>query len=185
VSEPTVPPSGTGVFAPPTRQEAFLLARYTAGVLIVERIAAVLLLKWLAALAGVLLLTFAEDAGPLGDVRWLGVVLLVAFWIAWLAQWGIAELIHRIAVPRRYRPAVEALESAREHWWPRLRAEVDRVGLRSGRFATLGLIRRWALRRLRPHEREPVGRIEVRRVVGTAELRRARELVAAPPPPHR
>lgn len=185
MSEPTDAESGAGVFAPPTRQEAFLLARYTAGVLIVERIDAVLLLKWLAALAGVLLVIFGDDAGPFGDVRWLGVVLLVAFGIAWLVQWGVTTLIHRIALPRRYRPAVEALESAREDWWPRLRAEVGRVGLRSGRFATLGLIRRWALRRLRPHEREPVGRIEVRRVVGTAELRRARELVAAPPPLHR
>ena len=88
-------------------------------------------------------------------------------------------MIRRLSVARRHRAAVAALDSAKGQWWPRLRAEVARVGLPSGRFATLGLVQRWARRSLRPAEIEPVSRMDIRRVIGERELSESRRLLAA------
>ena len=104
---------------------------------------------------------------------------LVVFALAWVAQWVVTTAIRRLSVARRHRPAIAALDSAKGRWWPRLRAELARVGLPSGRFATLGLVQRWARRSLRPAEVEPAARIEIRRIIGERELSEARRLLAA------
>jgi hypothetical protein len=168
-----------GAYAPPTATEVFVLARYAAGWVLAERIGIVFWLKWPLGVAGIALIVFSEDGGGLADVRSLGVLALIVFALAWAAQAVVTTAIRRLSVARRHRPAVAALDSAKRHWWPRLRAEMARVGLPSGRFATLGLVRRWARRRLRPGEVEPVSRIEIRRVIGERELSEARRLVAA------
>ncbi len=139
-------------------------------------------LKWPVGIAGIGLLVFSDEGGGLTDVRSLGVLALVLFALAWVAQWLITTAIRRLSVARRHRRAVAALDSAKGEWWPRLRAEVARVGLPSGRFATLGLVQRWARRSLRPAEVEPASRIDMRRVIGERELSEARRLLAASRP---
>lgn len=175
-------PATRGAYAPPTVTEALVLARYAAGWILAERISVVFWLKWPIGVGGVALLVFSDDGGGLADVRSLGVLALVIFAAAWAAQWVVTTSIRRLSVARRHRAAVAALDSARAHWWPRLRAEVARVGLPSGRFATLGLVQRWARRSLRPTEVEPASRIAMRRIIGERELSEARRLLAAPGP---
>lgn len=170
---------GRGAYAPPTPTEVVALARYAAGWVVSERLSMVFLLKWLFAVGGVVLVVVGRDVGPVGDIRWLGIVLLVVFAMAWLVEAAITTVIRRLSVGRRHREAVEALEGAKDDWWPRLRAEVARVGLPNGRLATMGLMQRWLRRRLRPHEVKPVAAMDVRRVIGEEELRRARRLFAA------
>jgi hypothetical protein len=180
-----VPDSGSddastrGAYAPPTAIEALVLARYAAGWVVAERISVLFWLKWPVGIAGIGLLAFSDEGGGLTDVRSLGVLALVLFALAWAAQWAITTAIRRLSVARRHRSAVAALDSTRGQWWPRLRAEVARVGLPSGRFATLGLVQRWARRNLRPAEVEPASRIDMRRVIGERELSEARRLLAA------
>ena len=171
-------PPTRGAYAPPTAAEVFVLARYTAGWVLAERVSVLFWLKWPIGVAGVALLVFSDDGGGLADVRSLGVLTLVVFALAWAAQWALATAIRRLSVARRHRAAIAALDSAKGQWWPRLRAEVARVGLPSGRFATLGLVQRWARRSLRPTEVEPASRIEIRRVIGERELAEARRLLA-------
>lgn len=168
-----------GAYAPPTPTEVVALARYAVGWVVSERLSMVFLLKWLVAAGGVALVVFGRDVGTVGDVRWLGVILLGVFAVAWLVEVSVTTAIRRLSVGRRHREAIEALEGAKDDWWPRLRAEVARVGLPSSRRATLGVTLRWARRRLRPHEVDPVAAMDVRRVIGEEELRRARRLFAA------
>ena len=167
-----------GAYAPPTATEMFVLARYAAGWVVAERVSVLFWLKWPLGIAGLALIVFSEDGGGLADVRSLGVLALVAFVLAWAAQWAVTTAIRRLSVARRHRAAIAALDSAKGRWWPRLRAELARVGLPSGRFATLGLVQCWSRRRLRPAEVEPVSRIEIRRVIGERELSEARRLLA-------
>jgi len=159
-----------------------VLARYAAGWVLAERISMLFLLKWPVGLAGLALVVFSDSGGGLADVRSLGFLALVVFGFAWIAQWVVTTAIRRLSVARRHRPAIAALDSARGQWWPRLRAEVARVGLRSGRLATLGLVQRWLRRRLRPAEVEPASRMEIRRIIGEQELSAARRLLAAAGP---
>ena len=155
-----------GAYAPPTVAEAVVLARYAAGWVLTERISMLFWLKWPVGFAGVAMLVLSDGGGGLADVRSLGILALVAFALAWILQWAVTTAIRRLSVARRHRAAVAALDSAKGQWWPRLRAEVARVGLPSGRLATLGLVQRWARRSLRPAEIEPVSRMDVRRVIG-------------------
>ena len=170
-----------GAYAPPTATELFVLARYAAGWVIAERISMVFWLKWPVGIAGIALLVFSDDGGGLADVRSLGVLALVLFAVAWAGQWAVTTAVRRLSVARRHRAAIAALDSAKGRWWPRLRAELARVGLPSGRFATLGLVQRWARRSLRPGEVAPASRIEIRRVIGERELSEARRLLASGP----
>ena len=125
------------------------------------------------------MLVLSEGGGGVADVRSLGILALVAFALAWILQWAVTTLIRRLSVARRHRAAVAALDSAKGQWWPRLRAEVARVGLPSGRLATLGLVQRWARRALRPAEVKPVSRMDIRRIIGERELASARALLAS------
>ena len=167
-----------GAYAPPNVAEAVVLARYAAGWVLAERISMLFWLKWPVGFAGVAILVLSDGGGGLADVRSLGILALVAFALAWLLQWAVTTVIRRLSVARRHRAAVAALDSAKGQWWPRLRAEVARVGLPSGRFATLGLVQRWARRGLRPGEVASVSQIEIRRVIGERELFEARRLLA-------
>ena len=168
-----------GAYAPPTVAEAVVLARYAAGWVLTERISMLFWLKWPVGFAGVAMLVLSDGGGGLADVRSLGVLALVLFAVVWAGQWVLTTAIRRLSVARRHRAAVAALDSAKGQWWPRLRAEVARVGLPSGRFATLGLVQRWARRGLRPAEIEPVSRMDIRRIIGERELASARALLAA------
>ena len=159
-----------------------MLARYAAGWVLAERISVVFWLKWPVGIAGIALLVFSGDGGGLADVRSLGVLALGLFAVAWAAQWAVTTAIRRLSVARRHRAAAAALDSAKGQWWPRLSAEVARVGLPSGRFATLGLVQRWARRSLRSAEVEPASRMEIRRIIGERELSEARRLLAASRP---
>jgi hypothetical protein len=106
----------------------------------------------------------------------LGVVLLVLFGLAWLVQTALCAVVRRLAVPRRYRPAFGALESAAGDWWPRLAAELRRVGLPAGPFRVAGLARRLVLRRLRPGEREALRELRIVNVFPREDLRRAQRM---------
>ena len=173
------PVASPNAYAPPTATEVFVLARYAAGWVLAERISMLFWLKWPLGLAGLALVVLSDGGGGLTDVRSLGVLALGVFVLAWGAQWIVTTAIRRLSVARRHRPAIAALDSAKGQWWPRLRAEVARVGLPSGRFATLALVQRWIRRSLRPAEVEPVSRMEIRRVIGEQELSEARRLLAA------
>ena len=156
-----------------------MLARYATGWVLAERISMLFWFKWPIGIAGVAMLVLSDGGGGLADVRSLGILALVAFALAWILQWAVTTAIRRLSVARRHRAAVAALDSAKGQWWPRLRAEVARVGLPSGRLATLGLVQRWARRSLRPAEIEPVSRMDIRRIIGERELSESRRLLAA------
>jgi hypothetical protein len=156
-----------------TPKQAFYVLRYALGRLAIERLRFLFLAKWLLAAFGVALI-FVGDAWP--DSRIVGVVLLVLFGLAWLAQFAVVSVIRRLAVPRRYRPAFAALESAVSDWWPRLAAELRRVGLPAGLFGVAGLAGRLLLRRLRPEERLALREVRLANVFPGADLRRARQL---------
>ena len=171
-----------GAYAPPTAAEALVLARYAAGRLLAEQVCMVFWLKWPVGLAGLVLVGFSDGGGGLTDVRSLGVLALIAFVLAWATQWLVTTAIRRLSVARRHRAAIAALDSAKGEWWPRLRAELARVGLPSGRFATLGFVQRWVRRSLRAAEAEPASRMEICRIIGEQQLAEARRLLAASEP---
>ncbi len=158
-----------------TPKQGYYLVRYVLGRLAIERITFVFLAKWVLAALGVLCLVFGGGSQP-DWIRPFGVALLVLFGLVWLVQLAVIAVVRRLAVPRRYRPAFDALESAASDWWPRLSAELRRVGLPSGPFGITGLAWRLARRRLRRGEREALREVRLSNVVPGADLRRARRL---------
>lgn len=160
-----------------TPKEGFYLARYLTGRLVADRVSTVFLVKWLFALAALYLLAVGGRTW-MGSNRGFGAFALAVFLLLWAAQHALTWSIRRLAVPRRYRPAFDSLEAVRGGWWPRLRAELIRVGLPGSRLGAAGVLRRYATRRLRPGEREALAALDLRRVFGDEPLRRARELFA-------
>ncbi len=137
------PSAGDG--ASPRSTHAVYLIRYLAGEATCLWLDKVFLAKWVvAALAALALLAPRQGSGA----RALGVVLAVAFGLAWLAQTGLRRLVRRVAVPPHARERFDPPPRARTRWRPRRAGgEVAGAGLPNGPLALLTLARRLAHRR--------------------------------------
>lgn len=175
MSETAGSPGGVKLAA----RQAFFLGRYVLARLLVERIELFFLGKWVFGALGLLLVVVGGHTFDIAN-RALGVVLLVGFAVLFALQLAVAAVIRRLAVPRRYRPAFAELDGiGGEGWLRRLRAEMSRVGLPTSAVRLPGLLLRLGLRRLRPAERDALGRLDLRRVLGESEFRRFRAQFAA------
>ncbi|MEU8134461.1 hypothetical protein [Streptodolium elevatio] len=155
-----------------TTAQAVLLIRYIAGRLVLGRLEMLFLLKYVLLALGILLL-FGGVTIP------LGIVLLVLFALAVLAQWLISRTVGKLAGFKRLAGAEDALMDATTVWWPNLKRELLRVGLPTRPWALLKLGAAFTARRLPADQERAIRGIQWRgAVLPRDQWTRARQALA-------
>ncbi|WP_436773854.1 hypothetical protein [Yinghuangia sp. YIM S09857] len=155
-----------------TTAQAVLLIRYIAGRLVLGRLEMFFLLKYALLALGILLL-FGGVTIP------LGIVLLVLFALAVLAQWLISRTVGKLAGFKRLAGAEDALMDATTVWWPNLKRELVRVGLPTKPWTLLKMGAAFTARRLPADQERALRDIQWRgAVLPRDQWGRARQVLA-------
>lgn len=155
-----------------TTAQAVLLIRYIAGRLVLGRLEMLFLFKYALLALGILLL-FGGVTIP------LGIVLLVLFALAVLAQWLISRTVGKLAGFKRLAGAEDALMDATTVWWPNLKRELVRVGLPTKPWTLLKLGAAFTARRLPADQERALRDIQWRgSVLPRDQWSRARQALA-------
>jgi hypothetical protein len=152
-------------------RQGLLLLRYAAGKLVMKRLEAAFWVKYLFLAGGVALLLL-DVSKPLGTF------LIALFVIAAAGQWIVARVVRRLGAIDRLSELDAFVEGATTSWWPNLRGEAQRVGLKSKPWSLLLLSSKLATRRLPDHEEQALRRIEWRSVIPIREWNEARRSLA-------
>jgi hypothetical protein len=154
-----------------TPQQGLLLLRFAAAKLVLERLGNLFLLKYLLLVGGVLVIVL-DVSTPLG-------VFLIALFVAAAAmQWIVTRLVRRLGAFQRLADLDSFYEGATSSWWPNLRGELRRVGLKSRPWSVLLLASRFATRRLPEDQAQALRQIDWRAVLPLRELQQARVSLA-------
>jgi hypothetical protein len=154
-----------------TPQQGVLLLRFAAARLVLARLENLFLLKYLLLAGAVAVIVL--DVSPS-----LGILLIALFVLAAAAQWIVTRLVRRLGAVHRLADLDSFVEGAATSWWPNLRGELKRVGLKSRPWSVLRLGSRFATRRLPDDQQQALRRIEWRAVLPLRELRQARRSLA-------
>jgi hypothetical protein len=152
-------------------QHGLLLVRFVAAKLVLERLGTLFLLKHLLLVGGVLAIVL-DVSTP------LGVLLIALFVLAAGAQWIVTRLVRRLGAFSRLSDLDSFYEGATSSWWPNLRGELRRVGLKSRPWSVLLLASRFAARRLPEGQDRALRQIDWRAVLPLRELQQARTSLA-------
>jgi len=154
-----------------TPQQGVLLLRFAAAKLVLDRLGNLFLLKYLLVAGAVLLIVL--DVYPV-----VGALLIVLFLMAAAAQWIVTRIVRRLGAFDRLTHLDSFYESATTSWWPNLRGELRRVGLRSRPWSILLLASRFATRSLPKHQDQSLRQIDWRAVLPLRDLQQARQSLA-------
>ncbi|HMG44041.1 MAG TPA: hypothetical protein VK611_22100 [Acidimicrobiales bacterium] len=159
------------VDTPLTSQEAVLFVRYLAATTVLATLGTLFLVKYaVLVLAGLVWWLTGEAL--------LGGVLVVIFLLLAGIQWLVTRQIRRFGAHRELAALDDVIENAPVVWWPNLRRELERVGLRSGPLALLRLGAGAMTGRLSDDERAKFGAIDWGGVGPRNQWRRARRALA-------
>ena len=154
-----------------TPQQGLLLLRFAAAKWVLDRLGNLFLLKYLLLAAGVLVIVL-DVSTP------LGVFLIALFVVAAAAQWIATRIVRRLGAIHRLADLDRLVEGATTSWWPNLRRELKRVGLKSRPWSVLLLGSRFATRRLPKEHDQALRQIEWRAVLPLREWQQARQSLA-------
>jgi hypothetical protein len=163
-----------------TSGQAALLARYVAATFVLSWLELFFLLKYLILVGGVILLR-------VDGFQAAGVALIVLFGLAAIVQWLVTRLIRRFGAIDRLRELDDIVAVGSTAWWPNLRREMARLGMRPRPWMLLGSGAGRANGRRSGREQVALGQIDWLAVLPREEWRRARQVLAraagAPPLP--
>jgi hypothetical protein len=154
-----------------TPQQGLLVLRYAAAKLVLARLENLFLVKYLLVVGGVLVITFHVSTP-------LGVLLIALFVLAAAMQWIVSRIVGRLGAFDRLADLDSFVEGATTSWWPNLRRELRRVGMKSQPWSVLLLGSRLATRRLPDHEEQALRQIEWKAVLPIREWQQARRSLA-------
>lgn len=154
-----------------TTQQALLLLRFATARIVLERLGNLFLLKYLL-LAGAVAVFVFDVSVP------LGVLVIALFVVAAAAQWIVTRIVRRLGAYHRLGDLESFVDNATTSWWPNLRGELKRVGLKNRPWSVLLLSSRFAARRLPDDQEQALRQIDWRAVLPVKDLLRARESLA-------
>jgi hypothetical protein len=156
-----------------TSQQGLLVLRFAAAKLVLDRMENLFRLKYLL-LVGVVLVIVLDVSPSLP----LAVVLAMVFLLAAAAQWIVTRIVRRLGAVHRLSELDSFVDDAPTSWWPNLRRELKRVGLKSRPWSVLLLGSRFATRRLPQEQGEALRQIDWRAVLPVREWQAARRALA-------
>jgi hypothetical protein len=154
-----------------TPQQGLLVLRFAAAKLVLKRLENLFLLKYLL-LAGGALLIVLDTSTP------LGVLLIALFVMAATIQWIFTRIVRRLGAIHRLAELDSFVDGVPTSWWPKLRRELRRVGLKRQPWSVLLLASRLAARRMSPEQETALRQIDWRAVLPVGEWKQAREALA-------
>jgi hypothetical protein len=170
------PDDGTPVNAPAgLGRRTTVVMRYLLGLLTLEHFRRVTRWAWLAPVIGLVLL--------LVHPRWIGIAVVVLGVLMIVVRQLASGLIHRAALPRRFRPVEPELLGAVEAGKTNLRVELRNAGLPNKSWKLAFFAVRLTRRSNRADLRDRLRQIDVDKVLPRAQLERALRLLDDAVPP--
>jgi hypothetical protein len=154
-----------------TTQQGVLLLRFATAKVVLDRLGNLFLFKYLLVAGGVLLIVL--DVYPV-----VGILLIVLFVVAAALQWIVTRIVRRLGAFNRLTDLDNFYESATTSWWPNLRGELRRVGLRNRPWSVLLLASRFATRSLPDDHDKALRQVDWRSVLPLRDLELARKSLA-------
>jgi hypothetical protein len=171
-SPSTEPPEALHVR--PSLAQAALLVRYIAGRFVLAIIETYALSKWGFLAIAVVLFAFQRDT--LGTA--VGVFCLLVALVVWLVQRAATRVISRVGALDRLADLEDFGVDVATDWWPNLRAEFRRVGLKPSAWSMAKLGASCATRRLSPEKAAALGKVNWLAVIPANQLNAARRTLA-------
>jgi hypothetical protein len=168
----------------PTLPQAALLVRYIAGRFVLGWMQTVFLTKYVflaLAIPSLLGVQWTRSEGWFVERDGLGtafgIAMLWLFLVFALVQWAASRAVRRVGALDKLADLDDFAFDAVFDWWPNLRAEFRRVGLRPGAWSMLKLGAGYAARRIPADRRAALGRVNWLAVLPTEQLNDAHRVL--------